>query len=125
MSDMAVKIAENIQHREFALEVIEMCGERPQRFWEALSQFVDEKLPPKPVPVDPCPPMDDKEAANFERWIMPYGKYGGEVMGNIPVGYMLWLTEGDEVVKSARRYVKSKRFSERQDQETPTDYDSE
>lgn len=113
----------NIASRQLAESLIDLAGDQPQRFWETLVQLAEDKLPPKPVAVDPCPPMDDKEAANFERWIMPYGKHGGKPLGDIPIGYMLWLTEGDEVVKNARRYVRSKRFSERQDAEGIDDCD--
>jgi len=119
---MSTDLASNIRARKEAEEVVDMCGNQPQRFWEALKECCESRLPEPERPVDPYPPMDDKEAANFERWIMPYGKYGGKEIGEIPVGYMCWLTEGDAVVKNARRYVRSKRFSERQDQEAPEDY---
>ena len=102
-----------------------MCGEQPERFWECLKAACESKLPAVPAPVDPYPPMDDKEAASFERRLMPYGKYGGKAMREIPCGYICWLTEGDEVVEKARRYVRSKRFSERQDQEAPAEYGDE
>lgn len=115
----------NIACRREAEAVIELAGQQPARFWETLIQLAEERLPPKPVPVDPYPPMADDEAAKFERWVMPYGKHGGKPMGDIPVGYMCWLTDGDDVVKAARRYVRSKRFSERQDAETPQDFDEE
>jgi len=122
---VSTDLASNIRARKEAEEVVDMCGNQPQRFWEALRSMCEARLPPEPTPVDPYPPMDDKEAANFERREMPYGKYVGKAMGEIPVSYMCWLVEGDAMVKAARRYVRSKRFSERQDQEAPVEYGDE
>jgi hypothetical protein len=119
----ARQLAWNVEDGNAAREFVSLLAEQRPHFWEVLRDLAIGKLPPVPAPVDPCPPMDDQEAANFELWIMPYGKYGGKTMGEIPVGYMCWFADGDEVVKAARRYVRSRRFRDRQDSEGPEEFE--
>lgn len=107
-------IAENIKARRGAEEMIDFIGQQPQRFWECLIELATAKLPAKPAPVDPCPPMSDFEAARFENTLVPYGKFDGKFVGDVDPSYLLFLTEGDEWSKKLRRYVKSERFQRRQ-----------
>lgn len=36
---------------------------------------------------------------------MPFGKYKGEKIGNIPADYLLWLYENNKCDKSVREYI--------------------
>lgn len=109
-------LASNIKARQEAEAFVELVGEQPQRFWETLRDLAIGRLPPAPVTVDRNPPMDDQEAIRFEASPVPYGKHSGESVGVVPCDYLLFLTEGDMFSQRLKRYVKSKRFQERQDE---------
>ena len=110
-------LATNIIARKDAEALLELAGDQPQRFWEVIAERAASHLPPKPQPVDRLPAMTDQEATTFEAEMMPYGKYAGNEVGVIEPSYILFLTEGDEFSKKLKRYVKSKRFADRQEQE--------
>jgi uncharacterized protein (DUF3820 family) len=57
--------------------------------------------------------MTDAPAAAFEKTPMPFGKYQGEPVGDVPVDYLIWMTEGD-FTTTMRRYLASERFQRRQ-----------
>jgi uncharacterized protein (DUF3820 family) len=38
--------------------------------------------------------------------IMPFGKYKGEKMANIPADYLLWLYENSKVFGEVKQYIK-------------------
>jgi hypothetical protein len=113
MSDI-LTLAATIAARQDAEALFSLAGEQPPRFWEVLAGLVNTKLPPKPAQVDRNPPMNDQEAIRFEAEPLPYGKHAGTLVGVVDVGYLLFLTEGDEFSKRLRRYVKSQRFQSRQ-----------
>lgn len=105
----------NIKCRQDAETVAELAGNQPQRFWEVLKGICDGKLPkPTPAP-ERWPPLSQAEALRFEATPMPYGKYQGQPVGEIPTDYLLFLTEGDEFSQRLKRYVKSPRFAARED----------
>jgi uncharacterized protein (DUF3820 family) len=37
--------------------------------------------------------------------IMPFGKYKGEKMINVPASYLLWLLESDKCYGDVRKYI--------------------
>lgn len=111
----ALEVAANIKCRQDAEEVASFGFDQPVRFWECLLRICEEHLPPKPAQPDRYPPLTDTEAMRFEAMPMPYGKHAGEAVGEVPCDYLLFLTEGDEFSQRLKRYVKSKRFSERQE----------
>jgi len=37
--------------------------------------------------------------------LMPYGKYKGEKMANVPANYLLWLWDNDKCCESVREYI--------------------
>lgn len=39
--------------------------------------------------------------------IMPFGKYKGEKMANIPASYLLWLYENSKVYGEVKEYIKN------------------
>lgn len=112
-------IATNIKARESAEKLMEFvvdeAGMQPPRFWEVFAALVAEKLPPKPATVDRHTALTEAQAIWFEAQPMPYGKHAGEQVGCVPCDYLLYLTEGDDFGRLIRRYVKSKRFAERQE----------
>jgi hypothetical protein len=108
-------IANNMQARKDAEEIIAFCGYRPPRFWEILADMASANLPPKPQPAERWPALNEQEAMRFEATPMPYGKHAGDAVGIVPCDYLLFLTEGDEFSQRLRRYVKSKRFADRQE----------
>ncbi len=101
----------NIAARQAAQDLIACAGEQPERFWEIVVKLATAKLPPVP---DPKPPMTEAEAVSFERTRIPYGKYVGVTLGDVPVSYLLFIAEGDDFARQLRRYVKSRIFMDRQ-----------
>ena len=112
---IAMNVARNIQDREYAHEVAELAGEQRERFWECLKEICDSHLPKPPEHVERFPAMTESEAMRFEAVPMPYGKHASDAVGIVPCDYLLFLTEGDEFSQRLKRYVKSKRFQERQE----------
>jgi len=37
--------------------------------------------------------------------IMPYGRYKGRKMANIPAGYLLWLLENNKCCSKVKKYI--------------------
>jgi hypothetical protein len=62
--------------------------------------------------------MGDNEAAQFEKQLLPWGKHVGEEIGRVETSYLIFIAEGDEFTKRLRRYVASKTFAQRQDDES-------
>jgi hypothetical protein len=114
---IAMNVAANIHDREYAQEIFDLCGEQRERFWECLKALCESKLPAPPPVVERLPAMTESEATHFESERMPYGNHYGTAVGEVPCDYLLFLTEGDGFSKKIRRYVKSKRFAERQGDE--------
>jgi len=47
---------------------------------------------------------------NASRYCMPFGKYKGESLGDIPAHYLLWLAdEADSCPKEVKEYVEKER----------------
>ena len=107
-------LAENIQARQSLESALELIGEQPPRFWELLAEHCATKLPAKPAPVSP-EPMGDSEAYRFEQSTIPFGKYQGEAVVDVPLGYLIRLTEDDLWLDKLRRYLASGIFEQRQD----------
>lgn len=107
--------AENIRARQEAEAICELAGEQPARFWETLRDIAVSRLPPVPAPAERYPAMTEDEAIRFEAMTLPYGKHSGCTVGEVECRYLLFLTEGDEFSQRLRRYVKSRRFAERQE----------
>ncbi len=111
------KVAENIRAREYALEVVGMCGMQPQRFWECLKSLCENRYPSPPPTVEKFPAMDERNAQRFEKCTVPYGVHRDKEVGIVPVDYLLFIAEGDEFSRNVKMYVKSKRFESRQESE--------
>ena len=108
-------LSDNVQARKDAAEIIEFIGDKSVKFWTVLGAMVHDKIPKVPDAVERHPPMTEQEAIQFEAEDIPFGKHKGNAVGEVPVDYILWLTEGNEFDKDLRRYVRSKRFQMRQE----------
>jgi uncharacterized protein (DUF3820 family) len=42
--------------------------------------------------------------------IMPFGKYKGDTMANIPASYLLWLYENNKCYGDVKNYIKENMF---------------
>jgi uncharacterized protein (DUF3820 family) len=114
VNDTIARIETAKKAREDAVAMFELIGEQPARFWEVLAELVASKLPAPAV--DPAnEPMEYAEAAKFERDEMPYGKYQGERIGEVPPDYLTWFSDGDEFKRRLNRYVRSQMFQDRQE----------
>jgi hypothetical protein len=110
-------LQQNIDDRKDAEAVAELAGEQRPRFWEELARICASRLPPPPVEDAGPGPMGEQEARRFEMERMAYGAHAGREVGTVPVSYLLWLAEGDDFTRRLRRYVASRTFADRQDEE--------
>ena len=66
-----------------------------------------------PVPIRP---MSNTQSRAFDQEAMPYGKYKGHPVGNIPLDYLCWLADDrDAFVADLRRYCLSRRVQDEQE----------
>lgn len=117
--ELRERLAANVAAGKAAAELVDLAGEQPPHFWECLAKLATAKLPAKEEPsilFGPKAAMNDAQAATFERSAMPFGKYEGEQIADVPARYLLWLTES-EFTATMRRYLASDRFQYRLDQE--------
>lgn len=108
--------AERIAARKDAEETIAFIGERSPRFWEIMAAHCASRLPAI-QPAAETLPMEEREAARFEKTEVKFGKYAGYEVCEIPTEYLAWLADGDGFIKDLRRYVQSSKYRQRQDQE--------
>lgn len=60
--------------------------------------------------------MSDAHARMFGQTHLKFGKYVGERIDDVPLSYLLWLTEEtDPFKRDLRRYIKSRRVQSEQD----------
>lgn len=48
-----------------------------------------------------------KETDESQRVVMPFGKYKGEYLGDIPVSYLIWAYENLDLRLPLRKAIKS------------------
>lgn len=128
-----VTLVKNIKTREDAeyvfREIAELNDYQPLRFWEELIKLIEAKVSKMiggaaggaAISHDSTEPLTDEEAATFEHMVFPpeYPAFQGEIAYNVPVWYMLKVTELTPFRKLLLRYVASPRFQRRQEQEGP------
>jgi hypothetical protein len=62
------------------------------------------------VRTDASEPMSDQEACDFERTKITFGKYAGQNIYDVPIGYLEWLSDQpDDYKRTIRRYLNSPR----------------
>jgi len=54
-----------------------------------------------------CEPMTDDQAVGFGQESMPFGKYRGRRIADIPLGYLQYLDKHVELICRLRSYVES------------------
>jgi hypothetical protein len=115
-------IEQNIRARADAEQMAELCGEQTERFWEVLATIAAERsgkalmLAPKAVAAGNAElQMSDEEAAQFERVIVPFGKFAGEPVGDVPISYWTFVTESD-FNRQLVRYMRSRAYQRRQEE---------
>lgn len=99
----------------FAL-LCETVGEQTERFWETMAQLSTGKLPPQSPTIQAIEPMTDDEASDLEReFLGDFGVFRGEKISCVPTWYCCVLAGESRLSKRMQRYVRSKRFRDRQD----------
>lgn len=116
-----MSVEENIKARGDAMQMIDLCGEQPSRFWEVLARMAADRcdkaigvLPKAIVDGHSENKMNATEAQEFERVTVPFGKYAGQCVGDVPMSYWLWVTESDWN-RDLIRYLRSDTFQQRQE----------
>ena len=115
-------VEENKQARERAEEFAKFIGVETTRFWETLANIAADKcgrgvaiLPKHVIEGNAADRMTDNEAAEFERSSVPFGKYAGQPIGDVPCSYWTYVTES-EFNRNLIRYLRSKTFQQRREQ---------
>lgn len=74
-----------------------------EHFWRIVRDHAVQQLPRTPKDAGP---MTDGETVAFGRKMMPYGKYMGVRVNEVPVGYLDWLVgESDDLKTQLKRYL--------------------
>lgn len=124
---MTSKIRENVKARLDAEELVRkeiapllpLLEAESEHFWRVLAELANDRLDKKvvkPETIDPLPPMEYEEAIEFEKLVIDFGKYKGDEVGELPISYILSITEDSWFIKKLKRYTKSKVFQARQDE---------
>lgn len=112
------KLAES--HLELVVESAgELASDEARRsFWKAIVSGIPAEHVPRPEPqtAQKPQPMNDVEARAFGDTTIPFGKFRGHRIDEVDLEYLLWLSEQkDEFKESLRRYVRSERVQNEQD----------
>lgn len=107
----------NIKARKEAEDLLVLLDGQSERFWLALRDLINKRFPKAESSSKIEKPMSEEEVKKFEKGVMPYGAHAGFSFGEIPTEYLVFIAEGNDLTKEIRRYVKTKRFKQRQDQE--------
>lgn len=102
-------LADNIAARE----TVEKLGEHSPEFWTRLAELAAAKGKP-PAQAEP-EPMTYEQAVKFEKAPIPYGAYEGEPVGDLPKSYLCRVLDPSPFNRDLRRYVRSRRFQEREE----------
>jgi hypothetical protein len=114
---MMTNIEANMKARGDAEQMIDLCGEQTERFWEHMAAMAVERCGKKLVAIVRTDEarMTDAEASQFERTIVPFGKYAGEPVSEVPIAYWTYVTES-EFNRQLVRYMRSDAYQRRQDE---------
>jgi len=86
------------------------------RIMRAIDGLRGEKRQPAPVAKDQ--PMTDKQAKEFEKQEMIFGKHRGSTVGEIPLSYLDWLVDSNtKFFRLLGSYLESKRAKTRRENE--------
>lgn len=125
MMELRSSLLANMEAREKAAEYLAFIEAdlppefRNDRFWEKLAAAVAAKLPKPAETVSPdlLDPMNDAQAARFERETMiSFGKYASDPqpVAEVPINYLCMLVDDSPLKRQLRRYLRSERGQRRQ-----------
>lgn len=112
------KIRLRIRSRDHAAEVL-ACREAilsTPEFWQEILEIAAGHGANRGVPevvIAGPQPMGDEEARKFENSKMPFGYHAGTRIFDVPISYLLNLSEG-EFTRQLARYARSEAFFRRQ-----------
>lgn len=122
-----MSIAENVEARKAAEEAISLVSElgaelgldvsAKVRYWDEIQRLIEEIRGAREASGihTPLDTMTDEEARRFERSKMKFGKHSGEQIGEVPIGYLLWVHEEFTFERDLARYLKSERGQKAQE----------
>lgn len=76
-------------------------------FWETLLELVQGEIPNEQENSTELVPMTDQEVTHFRRETMPFGKYAGNDVKDIPLDYLDYLIGQPDNLTPFRRYLKN------------------
>lgn len=111
-------LQENIAARKLAVVLFSILTDETaglkheqtrQRFWENIVTLAQDQLPKAPEALGgDDKPMTADERLAFERTGMPFGKYTGRRIEDVPLDYLFWLeAESGKFLRRLRRYLAS------------------
>lgn len=89
-------------------------------YWEFLDRHIQKHLVINQIPASA--PMTEIQATHFGNTAMPFGKYSGRPIGDVPLLYLDWLIKSgeEETFKSnLRRYLQSDIIVKKAQEEDP------
>ena len=111
-------VAENVAAWKHVIDLLSLREMDDDLFWvkmlEHVQAIVDQRLPPVVIE-SPNGPMRDDEAIEFESALMPFGKFVGVPVGEVPADYLLAITDS-KFNRRMLRYVACPRFAARQEE---------
>lgn len=104
--------AADVVHHLASDEAVRFQGHAALAFWRRLLENVCAVLPPEYHPTrvvekGPLAAMTDEEARAFERETVPFGKYLGDLVGNVPLSYFDWLEGERDFRQDVKRYLRN------------------
>jgi uncharacterized protein (DUF3820 family) len=86
-------------------------SEANDAFWDSLRDLIDDKYPRiKPGSFNS---MTDAEVREFRSRTMVFGKYNGQPIMDVPLGYLDWLIgENDSFRRDIGRYLRNEKVTE-------------
>lgn len=107
------------QARVAASLVVEEAGHVPSdaqgAFWDELHKMLPETAD-KVVSPKPDEPFTDRQARAWGRTTMPFGKYAGQCIDEVPIDYLEMLCDPQPFIRSLKRYLASQRIQSESDQ---------
>lgn len=92
-------------------EGAQFVGNSAKWFWKRLLDYVTEKIPEQyrlyrsfHIPIT-C--MSDLEVTAFEDDLMPFGKHKDNFIREVPIDYLIWLSEEPDFRRQLKRYLAS------------------
>jgi len=107
ISELMDLVISEVATREFEPDELDV-------FWRCFSNAAAKQVRKRVKAVIPitsvAPPMDELEAQEFEKEIIPVGKHKGKRVLDVPLDYLTHLADDSEFIRDLRRYVRSGRF---------------